>query len=240
MRHLIGRDLRLLAPYAWLIAPGHVLWCAQAFLTPELYFWMSLAAALGWTVAILAIEWSLDTDRFVASLPVTRATIVRARYASALGGLALGALLYNLYGRALMAVASGERLERWHDSPVFASADGIAAFLVVGYVLVVGFLPFHFRLGLPLGATLFSASAGVVAFATVAVARPTGPAGHAAAVSSVASAGGSVSEVIRGWFSLMFDAWGSGVAAAMLFAAAVALGLVSVRLAVRFYEGRDL
>ena len=240
MRHLLARDLRLLAPYWWLIVPGHLLWCAQSFLTPELYFWMSLAAALGWTVAILAIEWSLDTDRFVASLPVTRATSVRARHASALGGLALGALLYNLYGRAIMAVAGGERLERWHDSPAFASADGIVAFLVVGYVLVVGFLPFHFRFGLPLGASLFSASAGVVAFASVAVAGLDGPAGHAAAVSGGAPAGGGVSEVIRGWFSLMFDAWGSGVAAAMLVAAAVTLGLVSVWLSVRFYEGRDL
>jgi hypothetical protein len=39
------------------IVPAHVLWCVQAFLFADLYFWMSLAAALGWTVAVVAIEW---------------------------------------------------------------------------------------------------------------------------------------------------------------------------------------
>jgi hypothetical protein len=32
--------------WGWAILPAHALWCAQAFLAPDLYFWMSLAAAL--------------------------------------------------------------------------------------------------------------------------------------------------------------------------------------------------
>lgn len=225
MRHLIAKDVRLVAPYVWLIVPGHVLWCAQAFLVPELYFWLSLAAALAWTVTVLLIEWHLEADRLVASLPVTRAAIVRARYASAFGALALSALLYVVYGHALMAVA-GERLAgRWHGAASWSSVDGLAAFVAIGYVLIAGFLPFHFRFGLPFGASLFAVVAALVA-----------------AVATAAGAGGAVtgvppSEAARQYLSPLLLSWERGLAA---LAAAAAVGALSLWLSIRFHERRDL
>ena len=217
MRHLLARDVRLVAPYLWLIVPGHVLWCVQAFLSPSLYFWASLAAALGWTAAIVTIEWRADADRVVAGLPVTRATIVQARYVSALGGLALGAALYLLYGYVVSAVASEATLHRWHGVAGWTSLDGVLAFAVAGYALIIGFLPFFFRFNLPLGASLFAVSAGLMVSAVMALG---GFAGFSWSLSGASSIG--------------WPAWLAAVAVA------VALGAFSTWLSVRFYESRDL
>jgi hypothetical protein len=230
MRHLIAKDVGLAAPYLWLIIPVHVLWCAQAFLVPELYFWMSLMPAIVWTVGVLAAEWQMDTDRFAASLPVTRATIVRARYASALGGLALGATLFVVYGHAIAAVASG-RAARYYPSPSWASVDGVTAFVLVGFVLLVAFLPFYFRFGLPYGASCFAVSATVILLVAAALAR-FGDSGWAA--------GGSPSTIVRGWLVALAAAWGVLVATPALLAGAIGLGSVSMWLSVRFYEEREL
>lgn len=237
MRHLLAKDLRLVAPYLWLILPAHALWCAQAFLTPELYTWMSLAAALAWTVAIATIEWHCEADRLVASLPVTRAAIVAARYVSALGGLAVGAALYQLYGYALLAVASDALIRRWHGAVGWAPADSLPIFLSVGYVLIVGFLPFLFRFGFTRGATLFSALAVVVASAATVL---SGAAGSMGPDSGATGGGGLPSQVIGGWLSSLGAAWGRVPAALALVAGSAALGAWSMWLSVRFYKGRDL
>jgi hypothetical protein len=234
MRHLLAKDVRLVAPYLWLIVPVHALYSIQAFLSPELYFWMNLAAALAWTAAVIAIEWHLDADHFVASLPVTRAAIVSARYASAFGGLVVGAALFVLYGHLTMAVATARVAERWQGSPSWASADGVVAFLAVGYVLLVSFLPFFFRWGLPLGGTVFSVSAGAVLSAGTVLARATSqaPGGTPEAFSP--------SQAVRGWLLALSALWGPWLACLILLLGAAVLGAAAVRLSIRFYEARDL
>jgi len=240
MRHLIARDLRLLAPFAWLIAPGHLLWCVQAFLVPELYFWMSLAAALGWTVAMLMIDWQLETDRMTASLPVTRADIVKARYVSALGGVAIGAAFYVAYGHAVMAVAGERLIERWSASPAWASGGGVCAFAIVGYALVIGFLPFYFCFGFPLGASWFAVSATVLVSAAAGLARLVGPAARLADTPGATAAGLPPSEAVRAWLAVLAAAWGLGPALLAVLAGAAALGALSVRLSTGFYRRREL
>jgi hypothetical protein len=240
MRHLVAKDLRLVAPYLWLIVPVHALYSIQAFLNPELYFWMNLAAALAWTAAVTAIEWHLEADHFVASLPVTRAAIVSARYASAFGGLAVGAALFVLYGHLTMAMATGRVAERWQGSPSWASVDGVSAFLAVGCVVVTTFLPFFFRWGLPLGVTWFSVCAVVVLSAGTVLARAaaqTVPAAQAPARSLEAV---SWSEAIRGWLIALSATWGPLPAGLILALGAAALGTASMWLSVRFYERREL
>jgi hypothetical protein len=216
MRHLLAKDVRLVAPYLWLIVPAHVLWCLQASLSLYFYFWMSLIAALGWTAAIVMIEWRAEADRVVASLPVTRATIVRARYASALSGLALGAALYFLYAYVVVAVAS-EGTPRRTVAAEGASLEGVLAFVAVGYMLIITFLPFYFRFNLPLGALLFMVSAGLM----VSVAM---------ALGGFAGFSWSLSEAS----SIAWPAWLAAVAIV------IALGVFSVWLSVRFYESREL
>lgn len=234
MRHLLAKDVRLVAPYLWLIVPAHALYCVQAFLNPELYFWMNLAAALAWTVAVTAIEWRFDADRFVASLPVTRAVIVSARYASAIGGLAIGAALFVLYGYATAAVATERAATYWRGAPSWATVDGVVAFLSIGFVAVAAFLPFFFRWGLPLGGALFSGAAMFALAAGTALARVVSPAPTTAAGSS------SWSEAVRGWFLALAASWGPWPAGLMVLAGAAVLGAVSVRLSIRFYRGREV
>jgi hypothetical protein len=234
MRHLLAKDVRLVAPYLWLIVPVHALYSIQAFLNPELYFWMNLAAALAWTVAVTTIEWHFDADHFVAGLPVTRAAIVSARYASAIGGLVIGAALFVLYGHATAAVATARAAAYWRGAPSWATVDGVVAFLSIGFVVVAAFLPFLFRWGLPLGGALFSAAATFVLAAGAVLARLVSPAPATAAGSS------SWSEAVRGWFLALTASWGPWPAGLMVLAGAAVLGAVSVRLSVRFYKGREL
>jgi len=240
MRHLLAKDLRMVAPYAWLIVPGHVLWCAQAFLVPELYFWFGLGAALAWTVALAGIEWQLEADRLLGSLPVTRATIVVGRYVSALGALVLGAALYVLYGFLISAVAAERLAGRWHGTPAWASAAGVAAFFLTGLVLVVTYLPFLFRFGFALGGGLYLAASTTAGLAGVAVTRLIQGAGAGATPAATQAAIQSPSEVIRGWISSLAAAWGTLPATLALFAGVALLAAVSVRLSIRFHEGRDL
>jgi hypothetical protein len=239
MRHLLAKDVRLVAPYLWLIVPVHALYSIQAFLSPELYFWMNLGAALAWTGAVASIEWHLDADKFVASLPVTRAAIVTARYASALAGLAVGAVLFVVYGHVTMAAATSRVAERWHGSPAWASGDGISAFLGIGYVAVTLFLPFFFRFSLPLAAGLFAACTAVAGSIVALVAGAAGTVPAALAPGGLARAL-SWSAIVRAWLLSLSSSWGSWQAAGVVIAAAAALGAVSVRLSIRFYERREL
>ncbi len=240
MRHLLAKDVRLVAPYLWMVVPVHALYSIQAFLNPELYFWMNLAAALAWTVAVTAIEWHLDADQFVAGLPVTRAAIVSARYASAIGGLVVGAALFALYGHATAAVATERAAAHWQGAPSWATVDGVAAFVAVGFVAVVAFLPFFFRWGLPIGAALFSASAAVALSVGAVVARALSSTTPAGDVLAGITGSLSWSEAVRGWLLALSGAWGPWVAALMVFAGAAALGGSSLRLSIRFYERREL
>jgi hypothetical protein len=240
MRHLLAKDVRLVAPYLWLIVPVHALYSIQAFLNPELYFWMNLAAALAWTVAVTTIEWHFDADHFVAGLPVTRAAIVSARYVSAIGGLAIGAALFVLYGHVTAALVPERVTAYWQGAPSWATVDGVVAFLLIGLAAVAAFLPFFFRWGLPVGAAIFSASAVVAISAGTVVARAlsrTTPAGEI-----LAGITGSLSwsETVRGWVLALSAAWGPWTAALMVLAGAAALGAASMRLSIRFYERREL
>jgi hypothetical protein len=226
MRALMAKDIRLVAPHLWAIVPAHALWCAQSLLSHELYFWTCLVFALGWTAAVLMIEWQFGTDRFVASLPVSRATIVKARYASALGGLAAGTFLFVVYGLAATAVVPERLARHWPDSPAWASADGVLALLMVGFVVIVSFLPFFFRFGLPLGGAFFGTVAVGVGGTLTAALHPVTTLGP--------------SEALRRSLSSLAGAWGAGPALVAVLAAGAVAALLSVRLSVRFYEGRDL
>jgi len=238
MTRLLVKDLRLVAPYAWVAIPAHVLWCAQAFLSPGLYFWFSLGAALAWTPVVLAIEWQLDADRFVASLPVTRAAVVHARYASALGSVIAGAVLYVLYGHALMAVAPERLAHDWSGVPQWWSGGSVLAFATVGYVLVTAFLPFHFRFRFPMGAGLFAVSA--IAAGSIAVALVKATAATGARGPTPGPGRGGAGEMLAASFASLATGATAPWGLLALLAGAGVLGYVSIRLSVRFYARQEL
>jgi hypothetical protein len=236
MRHLLAKDLRLVAPYLWLIVPVHALYCLQSLLNPELYFWTNLSAAIAWTAVVTGIEWHVGADHFISSLPVSRESIVLARYVSALGGLALGAALFVLYGHVTFAIPAGRVTALWQGSPSWGTVDGVAAFLAIGCVVAMSFLPFFFRWGLPLGGTLFSAAAAVALAAGTAVARIAHDGRPPAARPMVIS----WSETVRSWLLALSASWGPWMAASIVVAGAAVLGAASLRLSIRFYRRRAL
>ena len=237
MRRLLAKDLRLVAPFWWLIAPLHALWCVQAFLVPELYFWLSLAAALAWTAVIAVLDWQFEGDRLLGSLPPVRAQVVRARYVSAGAGLVAGAVLFVAYGGVALSIGGDRLLARWGGAATFSSPDTVAAFLLVGGAALIVFLPFNFRFGLPLGAGLFAPT--VLVGGSVAAAALSRLAGHPPEPAA-AQAGLSASETVRWWLSSLAASWGPGAAAGVLLAGAILLGAGSLWLSTRFYERREL
>jgi hypothetical protein len=167
MRALIRKDLRLLAPYWWLIVAGHVLFSANGVISPEFLFWIEVALAAAVPVGLAIIDWRFDADRFVAALPVDRADQVRSRYVGALGAAVLGTVLYVAYGSVIVA-AFPARLG-WSDGAgPWNSAEGIAVFFLVTAALALFLLPFLYGLGLVRGIWGF----GLVALAVMAVTIP--------------------------------------------------------------------
>lgn len=215
MTGLILKDLRVLRPWWWLIVPGHLLFAANGVLSPETFFGMNVALALAFTLGLLILEWRQDADRFVASLPVTRGDMVRARYAGALGAAVVATVAYAAYGSLLLGFATERLLQRWPGPRGWESTQGLAVFFLTVWLLTVAYLPFYFRSGLAKGTWLFLGSVGAGAVAVAALLRWRG-------LSSSVGEGAS------------------GFTVLVAMAAGALLGWASLRLSVRFYERRDL
>jgi ABC-type Na+ efflux pump permease subunit len=227
---LLRKDLRLLGPWAWAIVPGHALFAANAIVSPELFFWANAALAGAFTALLLTIEWKLDAERFVASLPVSRAEVVRARYLGALAAAIVAPALYAVYGRALSALA-GARLPRvWRGRAAgWESWEGLLALFLVIALVSFAFLPLHFRLGFGKGSGAFAACA-------VALAAP----GLLWLARDTAAARTGPAEALRAGLVGLAETAGPGLTAATVLALVGGLGTLSLRLSVAFYEKRDL
>jgi hypothetical protein len=231
---LLAKDLRLLRPWAWLIVPGHAAFAVNGVFSPELLFWVNAVLAVAVTVVLLTIEWGFDAERFVASLPVSRAEVVRARYASVLAVALVATPLYGIYGHALTATAIGrDRLPRiWSGhTPGWESWEGCLAFFLVVTLASFTFLPFHFRLGLGRGCAAFAALALAVALPGGLAARPLGGGD---------GSGTLPGEALRAGLSRLSAAWDPWLTVAVALAATAAVGALSCRLSIRFYDQRDL
>jgi hypothetical protein len=190
-----------------------------------------VALAWAYTVGLLLLEWKQDTERFVGSLPLRREEIVKARYAGALGAAALGTVLYAAYGHLLLAFGGERLLRRWPGTPGWASPEGLLGFFLAVFLLTVAFLPFYFRAGLSRGAWLLAASLAPFLIGSVLLVR------------WWVSGGGE--DITPGEFparvlTSVFETVGVGPAIVLFLAASAALGWVSLRLSVRFFERRDL
>lgn len=219
MRALVLKDLRVLRPWWWLIVPAHLLFGANGIVAPQLFLATNVALACTYIVLLLIVDWTQEADRYVASLPVSRRDMVRARYVGALGAALGGTVLYALYGRVLMAFATERLLARWPGTPGWESVEGLLTFFMAVWLVSVAYLPFYFRSGLGKGSWLFVAIlAPVIGGGTVLVRWLSLP-GPPDGVSGVLGTAGTV---------------------VVALALAATLGWLSLRLSVRFFDRRDL
>jgi len=228
MRALIRKDLRLLAPYWWLILAGHVLFSANGVISPEFLFWIGVVLAAFYTVGLAIIDWRFEADRFVAALPVDRAQQVKARYVGALGAAALGTALYVAYGSVIVALFPA-RLG-WSDGAgPWNSAEGVAVFFLAVAALVLVLLPFLYGLGLVRGIWGF----GFVALAVMAVTISL--VSRNAATGTDAPSGAAVDALVA-----LVDERGAVVVWTLVVAALMSLTWLSARLSIAGLRRREL
>ena len=72
MLKLLVRDFRVVRWDLWL----HAVMAIPASRHAQALFVVGVALAIVLVVAVPGLEWMFDTDRFVCSLPVSRATLV--------------------------------------------------------------------------------------------------------------------------------------------------------------------
>lgn len=228
MKALIRKDLRLLAPYWWLILLGHALFSANGVISPEFLFWIGVGLAASFTIGLAIIDWRFDADRFVAALPVDRAAQVRARYVGAIGAVVLGTVLYVAYGSAIVA-AFPARLGWRNGAGAWNSPEGIAVFFLAAAALVLVLLPFLFRLGLVRGIWSF----GFVALALIAV--------TISLVSGSAAAGAEApSRALVDALTTFVGDQGAVLAWTLVLASLMGLIWLSARLSIAGFRRREL
>jgi hypothetical protein len=83
---LLLKDLRVGALFLWLIGLIYLLMVVQfvVFGLDAPLFLASVALAASLVASVLIVEWRVDADRFLCSLPVSRSTVVRGRCLSIL------------------------------------------------------------------------------------------------------------------------------------------------------------
>jgi len=104
MLSLVSKDLRSIALYLCVIVPTLGLLVFGALLAGRVFLALSCVTALILVAVAPALEYSLGADPFVHSLPVSRADVVKARYATSL--LLAGGCLTLSAGMAVIFAAS--------------------------------------------------------------------------------------------------------------------------------------
>ena len=213
MTALVLKDLRVLRPWWWLILPGHLLFAANGIVSPEAFFGMNVVLALAFTAGLLILDWRQEAERFVSSLPVSRGEVVRARYVGALGAAVAGTVGYAVYGSLLLGLGTESLLQRWPTEPGWESPEGLLAFFATVWLVSVAYLPFYFAAGLPRGTWLFAVAAALCIVGAVLLIR---------------------------WWPSGIESAGFGTRVGATLLVSLALGWLSLRLSIRFYEQRDL
>ena len=236
MTRLLLKDLKVGALFLWLIGLIYLLMVVQfvVFGHDAPLFLASVALAMSLVASVLVVEWRVDGDRFVCSLPVSRSTVVRGRCLSMLAAGAVSFAVWasgGLVGDALVGHAGS-------GTPLWATFEGVVGFCLVIVGLATLFMPCYFRFGIGKGSAVFAfllvplASAEAAASILV-LGEAGGSRGPRAAV--VAVPGSLVRHVIAQAHQTL------GAAAALALFSLVGAGVLwaSVALSIRFYEKRE-
>jgi hypothetical protein len=166
MRAVLLKDLKVSCLWLSGVALFYPLTAVSVSRFGQALFWLGICLVAALVGTVPALEWRFEAERFVCSLPVTRAAIVRARMAAALLGAAVGLALWLASGLALEAVLS--RPASFALS--WASLEGILAFSLSAVVGIALFFPCYFRFGLGKGSGVFALLAIALAGAIVTIA----------------------------------------------------------------------
>lgn len=234
MLTLVRKDIAVVAAFGWLIVwlvgPSYLVPAIAAARTGRVFLWVNVAFAAAAIVSVCLLDARSGADRFIHSLPVTRADVVRARYVTAIAlaiiVLGIGAAAGVL--RPLASASSGEAWPRW-----LAPDIGLAYVIVMAIIISV-YLPCYFRWGYGAGTVVAAAVlaglaiAGDVAGGVVG----TGEAGASLPADLPRGMIVRITVLAAGRWGLLAVSTAGVVAAALLLTASAAL-------AARAYEDRQ-
>ena len=188
MLSLIGKDLRAGAPYIALKIVVLGLLLIGAVLAGKVFLVLSCVIAGALVALAPALDWSLDADTFVHSLPASRSDVVRARYATSVllsaGWLALAALIALGFASR---VADGGGV--W---PAWVALETALTAVVYVSVFIALFLASVFRFGTGPGGLIAIMAFAVLAPLGIRVVRPEALAELMASVGAVVACAGVV------------------------------------------------
>lgn len=234
MLNLVIKDLKVGAVFLWVVVPVYLIVALSASGVGGVFFWVNVTVACQLLVGVSMIDWKNSADRFVLSLPVARATAVRARYGTAiligLSSLAVGAV--TGVARAHALAMRGESWPRWVAADV-----GLAFVLVFAFVIAV-YLPCHYRWGYGKGVVV----AALVLAASIVGSDVVGPfvIGTAGRQAGLAGARDLPRGLVTHGVALLADRVGLAFAGLMVLGLAAALLWVSVQAATRAYQRHDI
>lgn len=233
IRPLLARDRAVFTrPIRGVVALVLVMAAVQTARGDEAFLWLGLVMAGTLALLVPVLEWKLGTDRLVSSLPVRRATIVRARYVIA--GLAVAAAWASWVAVGHLLVPALVPDRTGPDS--WATLEGTLAFLWLCALLFAVFLPLFFRLGLGRAATAFFPALLGLYLAALAAASVVGL-GEGVDGAMVPAAPGALT---RTAMEALVIRLGAAAACAAVALAIALLWAASIRVSTRGFERRDL
>jgi hypothetical protein len=237
MSRLLLKDVRVSAPLVAAIVLAYVVMGVTAVRNDEAFFWLTVVLAVGLWMIVPILEWQSGADRFLCSLPVDRATSVRARGVWALAANVAAGGLWVASGHLWQALASGPE---WGPpaTPMWTSADGLLAFGLVTIVLAALFLPCYFRFGIGKGGAIFGALA-VVPLAVIGGLTTLGVTAPPASQGRLGGVPPLPATAIRQAIGRLRDSLGTPASLVLLGGCAAVALWASVRLAIRYHEQRE-
>jgi len=233
---LLLKDLEVGALFLWLIGLLYLLVTVQfvVFGHQGPLFLASIALAMSLVASVLVVEWRVDGDRLVCSLPVRRSTVVRARCLSMLAAGAVSFVVWvsgGLVGDALVGHAGS-------GTPLWATFEGVVGFCLIIVGLTTLFMPCYFRFGIGKGSAVFALLLIPLASAEAAVSLAVLPeaAGSLGPRAAVAAVPGSL---VRHALSQAHQDLGAAAALVLFSLLGAVMLWASVALSIRFYEKRE-
>lgn len=233
MLTLVQKDLRAVAGYGWLlawfVAPSYFVPAFAAARSGGAIFWVDVVSATAALVSICLMDARGGADRFIHSLPVTRADVVRGRYGTAVllgaGSGVLGALV-----GVVLALTSAPAAPAW---PRWLSPDVAAAYVVVMAVVIAVYLPCYFRWGYGRGSV-----AAALAMAGLVIAGDLAGGAFVAGPLAARQPGLPAGIVVQA-AAAVADTWGAALAGVLAAAGASTLLAASAAVSIRWYGRRE-
>jgi ABC-2 type transport system permease protein len=233
MLTLVRKDLQVAAGFgwllAWLVAPSYLVPALAAARGGGVLFWLDVVFATAALVSICLMDACSGADRFIHSLPVTRADVVRGRYGTAVLLGAVSAVLGAVVG-VVPVLTSASTAAAW---PRWLSADVAAAYVVVMSAVIAVYLPCYFRWGYGRGSV-----AAALAMAGLIIAGDVAGGAIGAGPLAPRQPGLPAGIVVQAAVA-MADSWGTATAGVLAAASASTMLALSAAVSVRWHGRRE-